>query len=581
MPTSLIDAESVLAVDIGAMHTRAILFDVVDGQYRFVAAGKAFSTAAAPWREVSEGVRDAIVHLEAITGRTLLTSDHRLIMPAQDGTGVGSFVATISAGPILRTVVAALLEDVSLASVQRLARTTYARVVETISLNDRRKPEEQVDTLLRLQPDLILIAGGTDGGASRSLQSLLEIIGLGCYLLPAEKRPAILFAGNQDMARVAEKYLQTLSLSMYVAPNLRPVVDEEDLLPAQHALAALYVRLRAGQLAGMDELAAWAGEQLWPTAYAAGRIIRFLSQGYSKGILHVDIGASATALAAGFSGDLKTGVYPQFGLGEGMASLLRYTTLEDVLRWLPLELSAEMVQDYLYHKSLYPTTIPVTVEELAIEQAVARQALQLAFASLSADFPRQALRPAPGYPPYFDPVLASGSVLTAAPTLGQALLILLDGLQPLGMTTIVLDQQNLLAALGATAGRVPILPVQVLDSGAFAVLATVVAPVVTARPGTPVLRARLITQSGRETTLEVKQGTLETMPLPPGDSGRLLLQPLHHADVGFGPGRGGEVPVSGTVFGIVFDARGRPLFLPTDGGRRREMIKKWLWTLGG
>jgi hypothetical protein len=125
------------------------------------------------------------------------------------------------------------------------------------------------------------------------------------------------------------------------------------------------------------------------------------------------------------------------------------------------------------------------------------------------------------------------------------------------------------------------LPVQVLDSGAFAVLATVVAPVVTARPGTPVLRARLITQSGRETTLEVKQGTLETMPLPPGDSGRLLLQPLHRADVGFGPGRGGEVPVSGTVFGIVFDARGRPLFLPTDGGRRREMIKKWLWTLGG
>ncbi len=581
MPISLVDADSVLAVDIGAMHTRAVLFDVVEGQYRFVAAGKALSTAAAPLRDVSEGVRDAIGHLEAITGRTLLGRDHRLIMPVRDGYGVGSFVATLSAGPVLRTVVAGLLEEVSLASVQRLARATYARVIEALSLNDRRKPEEQMDNLLRLQPDLILVAGGTNGGASRSLQNLLEIIGLACYLLPAEKRPAVLFAGNQEMSRVAEKYLQQLTSMLYMAPNLRPTLEKEDLLPAQRSLASLYVQLRASQLAGMDEILAWAGDQCLPTAYAEGRIIRFLSEGYSKGILSVDIGATAIVLAAGFGGDLKVGVYPQFGLGEGMASLLRYTSLEDILRWLPLEITAEAVQDYLYHKALYPTTIPATVEELAIEQAVARQALGLAFASLSADFPSGAPRPAPGYPPYFEPILASGSVLSAAPTLGQALLILLDGLQPVGVTTIVLDQHNLLAALGATAERVPILPVQVLDSGAFAVLATVVAPVVSARPGVPVLRARLLTQSGRETSLEIKQGTVEVMPLPPGETGRLYLQPLHRTNVGFGPGRGGELPVSGTVFGVVFDARGRPLSLPTDGGRRREWIKKWLWTLGG
>ncbi len=581
MPTSLIDAESVLAVDIGAMHTRAVLFDVVEGQYRFVAAGKAISTAAAPLRDVSEGVRDAIGNLEAITGRTLLALDHRLIMPVQDGSGVGSFVATISAGPIVRAVVAGLVDDVSLASAQRLARTTYARVVETLRLNDRRKPEEQVDSLLRLQPDLILIAGGTDGGASRSLQALLEVVGLACYLLPSERRPAVLFAGNREMARMAEKYLQELTPMMYVSSNLRPRLEEEDILPAQRALASLYVRLRMSQLGGMDELASWAGEQLLPTAYAEGRMIRFLSEGYGKGILSVDLGASAAVLAAGFGGDLKLGVYPQFGLGEGLSGFLRYTSLEDILRWLPLEIAPEVVQDYLYHKALYPATIPVAVEELAIEQAVARQALVLAFANLSADLPRSAPRPAPGYPPYFEPILVSGSVFSAAPTLGQALLMLLDGLQPVGATTFVLDQHHLLAALGAVAGRVPILPVQVLDSGAFTVLATVISPLVSAKPGTPILRARLTTHSGREMSLEVKQGMFEVLPLPLGETGRLYLQPLHRADVGFGPGRGGDMPVSGTVFGVVFDARGRPIVLPADGGRRREMIKKWLRTLGG
>jgi hypothetical protein len=33
--------------------------------------------------------------------------------------------------------------------------------------------------------------------------------------------------------------------------------------------------------------------------------------------------------------------------------------------------------------------------------------------------------------------------------------------------------------------------------------------------------------------------------------------------------------------GVVIDGRGRPLILPEDPGRRRDSIKKWLWTVGG
>jgi hypothetical protein len=88
--------------------------------------------------------------------------------------------------------------------------------------------------------------------------------------------------------------------------------------------------------------------------------------------------------------------------------------------------------------------------------------------------------------------------------------------------------------------------------------------------------------SGEETSLDIKQGALEALPVPPGQPARLRLQPLHRADVGMGgPGRGGSVRVIGGVLGVVIDARGRPLSLPGDAGRRRELFKKWLWTLGG
>ncbi len=585
MPVSLVDADSLLAVDVGTVTTRAAFFDVVEGHYRFIASGHAPTTAAAPFRDISESVRQAIENLQIVTGRKFLGEDHHLIMPASEGTGVDTFAATLSAGPTIKTAVVGLLDDVSLESTQRLARSIYARVVETIGLNDARKPEKQIDSLVRLRPDLILIAGGTDGGAARSVQRLMETVGLACYLLPADKRPALLYAGNQGLAAGVKKSLQPLTSSLIISPNLRPGIDVEDLQPAQRALTGLYTHVRRSQMNGVDELNAWAGNTLLPTATAEGRIIRFLSQVYdsSKGILGVDLGASAATVAAAFGGELTLGVYPQLGLGEGLANLLRYTSPEEILKWIPFEVPAEAVRDYLYQKSIYPASLPATPEDLSIEQAVARQSLYVALNSAGKDFPHKVRRAALGLTPYFEPILAAGSVITRAPTLGQGLLILLDAIQPVGITTVILDQNNLLPALGAAASRNSILPIQILESGAFLGLATVVAPYVNAHLGTPVLRARLIHQNGNENRIEVKQGTLEVMPLPAGQSGRLYLQPLHHADLGFGPGRTRPdgIPVTGTALGLVIDARGRPLRLPADGAQRREIIKKWLWTLGG
>ena len=111
MPASLVQNESILAIDVGATVTRAVLFDVVEGQYRFVASGQAPSTAEMPFKDVGLGVREAITNLQNITGATLLgAQDQNLIAPSQpDGSGVDAVVATVSAGPAVKTVVVGLL----------------------------------------------------------------------------------------------------------------------------------------------------------------------------------------------------------------------------------------------------------------------------------------------------------------------------------------------------------------------------------------------------------------------------------------------------------------------------------------
>jgi len=585
MPASLVQNESILAIDVGATVTRAVLFDVVEGQYRFVASGQAPSTAEAPFKDIGIGVREAIANLQKVTGSTLLgLHDNNLIAPSQpDGSGVDAVVGTISAGPAAKTVVVGLLSDVSLQSARRLAESTYSRIVDTLDLSDHRRPDQQMDSIVRSRPDLVLLAGGTDGGASRSIQKMLEAVGLACYLMPLEKRPMVLYAGNQKLAQDVRELLGGHVGKLEISYNVRSSLETEDLDPGRHELALLMTKLRERQIKGVEELNLWTAGNLLPTAYARGRIIRFLSKLYesTRGLLCVNIGASATSVAAGFNGELALGVYPQYGLGENLAGLLQQTEIDDIMRWLQLDISPNMLREYLFQKSLYPSSVPATKDEQALSQAIARQALYLSVRLAQKDFPAHARPTRAGMMPPLDLILGGGGVISEGTSLGQSLLLLLDAIQPVGIMPILLDQNNLLPLLGVAASRSHYLPVQVIESGAFIGLGTVVSVIASANYGDQVLRARLAYSDGTETRAEVKFGGLEILPLPSGQTARLSLQPLRRADAGLGPGKSGVVSVTGGALGVVIDARGRPLQIPSDPVRRRELMKRWSYTVGG
>ncbi len=583
MSTSLIDADSVLAIDIGSITTRAALFDVVDGRYRFLASGSAQSTINAPYNDISEGLRTALDRLQTVTGRILIDADERLIIPStSEGAGVDIVAATLSAGPPLNVVVIGLLEDISLESAKRVVYTSYAKIVDTLSLNDRRTVEERLDAIIRLRPDLVIVAGGTEGGASQSILRLVEAVSLAAHMLPQGHRPQILFAGNQSLRDEIKATFDKLA-PLQFATNVRPTLENEQLESAQLHLAHIARQVRSQQIIGVTELDNWSGGGLLPTSTAFSRVIRFLSKVYdsTKGVLGVDVGSSATSIAASFEGNLVNRVYPQLGLGHGLKEFLNVSPLQGITRWLHIGLSDDDVRHYIHNKALYPASLPVTPEELAIEQALARQAMQISIKKTSNGFPEKVMRYGPDLSPWFEPIVAMGSVLTRAPNLPQTMLMLLDGLQPTGVTTLVLDQNHLAPSLGAVAAINPLMVVQVLESNTFLTLGSVISPVGVARPGTPILRIRMIYEGGAETSLEVKQGSIEMLQLPTGQTAQLHIQPLHRFDVGMGgPGRGGRLRVVGGALGVVIDARGRPLYLPNDPALRRELIAKWRWMVG-
>lgn len=582
--STLPEAEIFLAVDVGSTNTRASLFDVIDGRYRLVATSEAQSTAGPPLFDLSEGVRLAMDRVQAITGRRLMDESDSLIFPTTGfGAGIDLFVASVSAGHRVRTILAGLMPGVSMASARRLAESTYIDVVGEITLVDERRIEDLVGVVVSTRPDLILVVGGTDNGASKPIFQLIDILKLGISLIPEGSRPRIVFAGNRSLGALVTDQLADRT-SITLMPNVRPMLSIEDLAPARLQLAETLFEIRSTRITGYQELKQWTGGSLLPTGEAYGRLIRYLSRIYDpdKGVLGVDLGSSHTTIAAAFEGDLNLSVNCDLGAGSSILGLLDQGSMPKILRWLPKAITGSEVRDYIYNKSVHPGSVPTTMDELLIEYAIARQLIRYALFHARKSWPEGKNSRSSLLLPSVEPIVAAGATLARAPKPGYTALMLLDALQPTGVSTLVLDPYSLAPALGATAGPLPVATVQLLEAGVLVSLGTVVCPIGRGRAGRKVLSYQLeLEESGQQLSGDIESGQIKVIPLGPGQFGKLSLRPERGYDVGFGTlGRSGSLRVSGGTVGVIIDARGRPLILPDNRDQQVELNQRWLWEIG-
>ena len=230
------------------------------------------------------------------------------------------------------------------------------------------------------------------------------------------------------------------------------------------------------------------------------------------------------------------------------------------------------LKDILWQKTLTPGSVPVDEKGLTIDLASARAILDYGLKEMK----RLSLLAAP----IFEPIFISGSTITHAPTPQQILLTLLDGIQPIGVTPLIIDKHGLLPILGAVAKANSLLPVQVMESSAFTNLASVINVESKASEGTPIVNARLTYRSGNYMDIEVKQGSIVTLPLPTGEIGTLSLNLMKRTAVAGLINPSEPFKVHGGICGVVIDARGRPLTFPKDEAVRRERFKRWMFMLG-
>lgn len=583
------EVESILAIDGGSVATKAILLDQVEGSYRFVAKGEGVGAMASPGDGLLCGLRDALLQIEKVTGRVLLGKQGRPLVPEQgDGHGVDAIVASTSAFPPLRVVVAGLIHNLSVESARRAVESSCATVVDTVALNEggqrwgtTRGIEARLETLCQNPPDAIVLVGGVDGGASSPLVDISQMLVAVASVLDVSKRPSVIFAGNQD-ARSAVAELLANRFEFRAVDNVRPRLDVEVLTGIQQELERLYRERGARHLPQLDALSAWSAAPLLSSRESFDLVVRFVARQYglSHGVLGVDIGASNTQVFASH-GDSHCGlVKSDVGVGVGLEKLLDEVPIERIVRWLPYRIGASDARNRLLNKALHPLSLPQIREGLYLEQAAAREAMALALQVFRSRW--LSLTESQTLLPRFDLVIGGGGVLAKAPTPGQAALMLLDALQPVGLTRLAIDHLSMLPALGAVARLQPLATAQVIDQDGLLELGTVVVPLGVAREGEMALKFHMVYGEGSAIEVEVPYGSLEVIPLPLGRTAILELFPTRKFDIGLGQGeRSAKIEVKGGAVGVIIDARGRPLPFAPELEAQQAKMQEWLWSIGG
>jgi uncharacterized protein (TIGR01319 family) len=585
------EIRSILATDCGSTTTKAILIEKQGDEYRLIVRGEAPTTVEAPFEDVTRGVLNAIMEVEELVGRTILDGE-KIISPQQGDKGVDIYISTSSAGGGLQMMVSGVVMSMTAESAERAALGAGAIVMDVLASNDRRLPHEKIERIRRLRPDMILLAGGVDGGDEKQVVMLAELIdaanprprlGIG-YKLP------VIFAGNKDVRDIIAKTLSD-KVDLTIVDNIRPKLETENLGPAREKIHDLFMEHVMAQAPGYKKLMSWTEVPIMPTPGAVGAIMQAIAEEYHINVVGVDIGGATTDVFSVFGGVFNRTVSANLGMSYSVSNVLAEAGVPNILRWVPFEIDEEDLRNRIGNKMIRPTTIPQELEELRIEQAIAREALRLAFIqhksfavglkgvqqerTISDAFEQTGSGETLVKMMELDILVGSGGALSHAPRRSQAAHMLIDGFEPEGVTRLAVDSIFMMPQLGVLSTVHREAATQVFIKDCLIHLGTVVAPVGQGKEGKECIRIRGKLPNDAEIDERIPFGELAYFPLALGEETKLALEPAKGFDVGAGPGRDRDATVHGGVVGLLIDTRGRPLDIRSDMPDRVAKIEKW------
>ena len=492
-------------------------------------------------------------------------------------------------------MVAGVVKSMTGESAQRAALGAGSIVMDVLASNDKRLFHEKVKRIRDLRPDMILLSGGVDGGTESHVIKIAEV------LEAANPRPRlgtnfklpVIYAGNRKaQSKIEEKLGSKTDLKM--VDNIRPTLESENLQPSRDKIHDLFMEHVMAQAPGYQKLMSWADAPIMPTPGAVGEIIKKIAEKNKVSVVGVDIGGATTDVFSVFKGKFNRTVSANLGMSYSICNVLAESGYKAISRWLPFDIEEIELTNRIANKMIRPTTIPQSLEELIIEQALAREALDLSFQqhkqfavslkgvqqerTISEAFEQSSSGKTLVDMKELDLIVGSGGVLSHAPRRNQSFMMMVDSFRPEGITQIAVDSIFMMPQLGVLSSIHEAAALEVFDRDCLIRLGTSINPIFSKAPKNDKLFDYEYSYEGKDFSGSIKLNEVDLLPIPYSKV-NISLNPSPGVDLGNGVGQKVQSEIWGGEVGILLDGR----FKDEKGNiisRDKQLLLDWYNKIG-
>jgi len=309
-----------LLVDIGSTYTKLTAVDLEKED--IIATSKHYTTVAT---DVRIGYNKALEDLYKTIGKKIKFE---------------KIYACSSAAGGLKMAAIGLVEELTVEAAKRVCLNSGGKVDLVFSHN---LTKAEVEQIINEKIDIVLLAGGTDGGNSECVIHNATMLGLGGVGIP------IVYAGNKSAQDEIRKIFTKYQLNGYLVQNVMPKLNELNIESSREVIKKIFLD-NIIEAKGINKLAQEIDGLLLPTPQAVLNAAELLSLGYlnEAGLgdsILVDIGGATTDIYSFSKGLPKTLNTILHGLQEPFAKRtvegdlgMRYSALGVVNNLMPEEI---------------------------------------------------------------------------------------------------------------------------------------------------------------------------------------------------------------------------------------------------
>lgn len=451
--------QHVLLIDFGSTYTKVTVVDL--DQELIIGSASSGTTIET---NIMEGLNGAL----------------RQIPEPEEGWNFVRKLACSSAAGGLKMIASGLVKELTAEAAHRAALGAGARVLEVFSYE---LTSGDIERMAKARPDIILLAGGTDGGNKEILLKNAE------KLLELPMSVPVVVAGNKVVSPQCAEILRQRHDPVIVAGNVMPELNILEVESARSAIRDLFLN-QITQAKGLNRAEELIERVMMPTPAAVLSAAELLAKGYGEEeglgeLMVIDVGGATTDVHSIATGDpSKPGVMLK-GLPEPYAKRtvegdlgMRYSAealvaaagrrLNQYLGWKDEEIQTQLA---LFQKD--PWRVPQDEREAQFDTALGRMAVEMSVK-------RHVGTMEVVYTPFGATYVQNGKDLTQLPAVigtGGVLLhhaepaeilrgALFDPAEPIALMpqqpTLYLDQEYILAAMGLLREVAPLAALRIM-----------------------------------------------------------------------------------------------------------------------